>query len=105
MASRDLRTIAHALVLVAIILGIIAAALWVRGGPVEPRADAGPVPIAPGQTGVPDSGRQRQLIIQELQKLNGRLEAIDAALRDGKYVIETKPAEDAGGAAAKGANR
>ncbi len=93
MASSDLRTIAHAVVLVAAILAVIAVALWLRAGPLEPQALAKPVRLSTGNTGVPDSGRQRMMILKELQKLNGRLEAVESALRDGTYVIQTKPAD------------
>jgi len=98
--SRELRTIGHALVLVAGVLAVIALALWLRGGPLEPQAAARGPTISPGMTGVPDSGQQRQRIIQELEKINSRLERLDEALRDGKYVVQTRPAP--GAEAAKG---
>jgi len=100
MVSRELRTIGHALVLVAAVLAVMALALWLRSGPLESQASARAPAIAPGVTGVPDSGRQRLLMIEELQKLNTRLQAMDTALRDGKYVVQTQAVED--GDAAKG---
>jgi len=95
MLSRDLRTIAHAVVLVAVVLAVMAVALWFRGGPLEPAAVAGPTRLSTENTGVPDSGRQRLMILKELQALNARLQAVESGLRDGAYVIQTKPADGA----------
>ncbi len=103
MLDRNLRAIAHGLLLVAAMLALIAVALWCRGPAIETEAAARSKIIAPGRTGVPDSGRQRQTTIAELKTLNSRLQAIDSALRDGDYTIQTKPAEGEGGAAPAGA--
>jgi len=102
MISRDLRTIANALVLVAAVLAVMAAALWYRGGALEAEALGRPQRLTPATPGVPDSGRQRQMIIVELKQLNSRMQAMESALRDGEYVVQTKPAADGGGAAAGG---
>jgi len=92
MISRDLRNIAHALVLVAAVLGLIAVGLWCRGDALEPEALARPKRLTTEDPGIPDSGRQRQMILAELKRLNSRLEGIESALRDGEYVVQTKPA-------------
>jgi len=102
MISRDLRTITHALVLVAAVLAVMAAALWYRGGALEAEALGRAQPLTTKSPGVPDSGRQRQMIIAELKQLNSRMQAIESALREGDYVVQTKPAAGAGGAAAGG---
>jgi len=100
MASRELRTIAHALVLVAVMLGLIAAALWLRDDPSLTRPAVGATRrVTTEHPGIPDSGRQRQVIIEELRKLNARLQAIDEALRKGDYQVQTRPVEGAGAGA------
>jgi len=100
MISRDLRNIAHTLLLVAAVLGMIAAGLWFRGDALVPEALARPKRLTAENTGIPDSGRQRQLILAELKRLNSRLEAIESALREGAYVVQTKPAVGEAGATA-----
>jgi len=104
MQSRDLRTISHALILVAFMLGLIAAALWLRGGGLEPVASAQYQRISTDKEGgIPDAGRQRMDIIAELQKINARLEGIDSGLRGGTYRIQTVEAKDGAKPAAEGA--
>jgi len=102
MVSRDLRNIAHALVLMAAVLVIIAAGLWFRGGALEPTALAAPKRLTTKDPGIPDSGRQRQMILAELKQLNSRLQAVEAALRDGEFVVQTKPVDGGPGAAGGG---
>ncbi|MFO8015433.1 MAG: hypothetical protein R6X20_19285 [Phycisphaerae bacterium] len=99
MLERSLRNIAHGLLLVAAMLALIAAGLWFRGADLEPEAVARGKPISTKDTGIPDSGRQRQMIVTELKAVNGRLKAIESALRDGEYTIQTKPLADDGAAA------
>lgn len=88
MASRHLRTIAHGLILVSAMLGLIAAALWLRTGPLEPQALARLKAISTSQTGVPDSGQQRQAMIEQLEALNNRLGRIENGLRSGAFVVQ-----------------
>lgn len=102
MISRNLRAIAHGLLLVAAMLALIAVALWCRGPAIETEAAAGSKIIGPGRTGFAQAGDQRQTIITELKTLNSRLQSIESALRDGDYTIQTKPADDKGRAAAAG---
>jgi hypothetical protein len=102
MIDRSLRTIAHALLLVAAMLALIAAGLWFHDTALEPRAVARPKTISPEATGVPDSGRQRQMIVEELKKLNTRVQGIESALKGGDYVIQTKPVAGEAGAAGGG---
>jgi hypothetical protein len=104
MAGKHLQAIAHALILVAIMLGLIAAALWLRPGPIEPAAQAQAnsrtVSAADG-SGIPDAGRQRLMTVELLDAINKRLADIDRGLRDGSYairVVESKGAGKQGGA-------
>jgi len=92
MESKHLQTIAHALVVVAILLGLIVAALWLRldPGAFQNEAQAqntARVITAPGD-GIPDAGKQRMLQVELLQAVNQRLADIDKSLRDGSYSIQ-----------------
>jgi len=89
MISRDLRAIAHGLILVSAMLALIAVALWFRTGPLEPPAVAAAKAISTDTTGIPDSGKQRQEMVDQLKVLNDRLKAIEDGLRGGTYVIQT----------------
>jgi hypothetical protein len=97
MIARGLTHIAHGLLLVAAMLALIAAGLWFHGADLESEAVARGKPISAEDTGIPDSGKQRQMIVAELKTLNSRLQAIESALRDGEYLIKTKPVEAAAG--------
>jgi Flp pilus assembly protein CpaB len=89
MESKHLQTIAHALVLVAIMLGLIAAALWLRLDPSEFKNEAqaqGTARVMAATSdgpGIPDAGKQRQLQLELLQAVSQRLADIDKGLRDG----------------------
>ena len=93
MESKHLQTIAHALVLVAVMLGLIAAALWLR---LEPGAfqnevqaqSAAKAFAATADIGIPDAGKQRQLQLDLLQSISQRLADIEKGLRDGSYSIQ-----------------
>jgi hypothetical protein len=90
MESKHLQTIAHALVLVAVMLGLIAAALWFR---LEPSAFQNEVQAqstakATADAGIPDAGKQRQLQLDLLQAVSQRLADIEKGLRDGSYSIQ-----------------
>jgi hypothetical protein len=98
MESRYLQTIAHSLVLIAILLGLIAVALWVRVDSVEPRAQAQVGRPASGTaegTGIPDAGRQRQMSVEQLELVNKHLADIERGLQQGAYVIQTTEAKEA----------
>ncbi|MCX5683379.1 MAG: hypothetical protein NT049_06820 [Planctomycetota bacterium] len=100
METRHLQTIAHALVLVAIMLGLIAAALWLR---LEPNAfkneaqaqNTARVITAPGD-GIPDAGKQRMLQVELLQAMNQHLADIEKGLRDGSYTVQINAAAKKG---------
>jgi Flp pilus assembly protein CpaB len=91
MESKHLQTIAHALVLVAVMLGLIAAALWLRLEPstfqneVQAQSTA---KAATADAGIPDAGKQRQLQLDLLQAVSQRLADIEKGLRDGSYSIQ-----------------
>ena len=105
MESKHLQTIAHALVLVAIMLGLIAAVLWLRPDPsaFQNEAQAQGTARVMGATsdgaGIPDAGKQRQMQLDLLQAVSQRLADIDKGLRDGSYNIQVT------GAGKKGASK
>jgi len=105
MESKHLQTIAHALVIVAILLGLIAAALWLRLDPgafrneAQAQTAARVMAATSDGPGIPDAGRQRMMIVEQLQAVNQRLADIDKGLRDGSYSIQ------AAGAGKKGASK
>ena len=100
MLERRLDTISQGLVLIAVVLAVIAVGVWVRADAVESRARAGTA--APTATtdrsvaGIPDSGRQRETMIEELKKLNDRLAAIEEGLKEGRFQIQTLVPKDGG---------
>ncbi len=105
MLAKHLRAIAHGLILVSVMLALIAVALWYRAVPLELQAQAKPTALSTGATGIPDSGRQRQAIVDELKAINNRLKAVEAGLRDGTYVIQTTEQKASGEARTGGAQR
>lgn len=94
MYSRELRTVGHGLILVSVMLGLIAAALWFRPGPLELRAEAKGA-SGLGKAGVDPAGERIQMV-QQLEALNQRMDGIDRGLRDGSYSIQAL--DPAGGA-------
>jgi hypothetical protein len=100
MQSKHLQTIAHALVLVAIMLGLIAAALWIRLGPSDTSGQAqaqnyrGAAMAADGG-GVPDSGKQRLMMVDQLDSLNKHIADLEKGFRDGAFVVQTIEAKGA----------
>jgi hypothetical protein len=97
MIDKYLQTIAHALILVAIMLGLIAAALWLRLDSAEPRAEAQTgsryAAAAGDGAGIPDAGRQRQLTVDLLDAINKRLADIERGLRDGSFAVQVTDAK------------
>jgi len=91
MESKHLQAIAHGLILVSVMLAVIAAALWFRSDLLEARAQA-QGRIAAGareEGGVPDSGKQRLQMMEQLEALNRRLTGMEQGLREGAFVIQT----------------
>jgi hypothetical protein len=103
MNSKHLQTIAHALVLVAIMLGLIAAALWFRldsgwhGNEARARLLTRSALAATEDTGIPDAGKQGQLMLEQFDLLNRRLADIERGLRDGLFTIRTLEPKGAAG--------
>lgn len=100
MRRHPLDTISQGLVVIAILLAAIAAALWLRPDFASPAAEAtARAAIGAAQDdgpGIPDSGRQRMMTVDELKilnaevkSLNERLVALDKALRAGEYRVQT----------------
>jgi hypothetical protein len=104
MESRHLQTIAHALVLVAIMLGLVAAALWLRPEPSVFQNEAqaqntARVMTAAGEgSGIPDAGKQRQLQLDLLQAVSQRLADIEKGLRDGSFTVQVNATAKKGAA-------
>lgn len=91
MESRHLQTIAHGLILVSVMLAVIAAALWFKSDAIESKVQA-QVRLnaaARDEGGVPDSGRQRLQLVEEMQTLNRRVADLERGLREGAFVIQT----------------
>lgn len=101
MLAKGLDTISQGLILIAVVLAVIAVGVWVRTDGMESRAHAGTA--SPTETttdrsvaGIPDSGRQRETMIEELRKLNDRLAAIEEGLKEGRFQIQTLVPKDGG---------
>ena len=101
MESRHMQSISQGLILVAVMLALIAAALWFRPGPIEPAAQAQVRGAVAQGEGVPDSGRQRQMMIEQLDTLNKRLAEIERGLRDGSFTVQVVDQRGAGKTGAK----
>jgi hypothetical protein len=90
MESKHLQTIAHGLLLVSVMLAVIAAALWFKSDALESKVQAQMRTAAVREdTGVPDSGKQRLLLIEQLDTLNRRVADLERGLREGAFVIQT----------------
>jgi hypothetical protein len=107
MNSKHLQTMAHALVLVAIMLGLIAAALWFRldsawhGNEARAQLATRSALAATEDTGIPDVGKQGQLMLEQFDLLNRRLADIERGLRDGSFTIQTVEPKGAAGQPSK----
>jgi len=88
MISQQLRTIGQGLVLIAGVLGVIAVGLWFRPNVMEPEAHGRMVLAETAPVGIPDAGRQREIMIQQLQALNDRLAAIEEGLKEGRFQVQ-----------------
>jgi hypothetical protein len=100
MPSNELRTLGQGLVLIALVLALIAVGIWVRPVGVESAAGAAPAKTYTtdrSAAGIPDSGLQRETMIEELKKLNERLEAIEEGLQEGRFQIRAAPDDKASG--------
>jgi hypothetical protein len=90
MESKHLQTIAHGLLLVSVMLAVIAAALWFKSDALESKVQAQMRTAAAREdAGVPDSGKQRLLLIEQLDALNRRVADLERGLREGAFVIQT----------------
>ena len=101
MLERRLDTISQGLVLIALVLAVIAVGVWVRTDGMVSRAHAGTATTTEPTTdrsvaGIPDSGRQRETMIEELRKLNDRMAAIEEGLKEGRFQIQALVPKDGG---------
>ncbi|HUS45890.1 MAG TPA: hypothetical protein VM219_07665 [Phycisphaerae bacterium] len=94
MLVRHIQNIAQGLVLIALVLALIAAALWIRPLAIEPKAQARAETPNVGARGIPDAGLQREMIIKELRAMNQRLASIEAGLTEGRFHVQTSEAEE-----------
>jgi len=83
------------------VLAVIAVGVWVRADGLESRVHAGTATTTATTTdrsvaGIPDSGRQRETMIEELRKLNDRLAAIEEGLKEGRFQIQMLVPKDDG---------
>ncbi len=99
MLAKQLDTISQGLILIAVVLAVIAVGVWVRADGLESRVHAGTATTTATTTdrsvaGIPDSGRQRKTMIEELRKLNDRLAAIEEGLKEGRFQIQMLEPKD-----------
>jgi|WetSurMetagenome_2_1015567.scaffolds.fasta_scaffold42897_3 hypothetical protein len=88
MQDRYLRLIAHCLVLVVVMLGIIAAGLWLRFDQIDSKAMA--------QNKAEDPlGRFRQQQIEQMDTTIRKLTDLERGFHDGSFVIQTIEAKGA----------
>ena len=97
MRDKHLQLIAHCLVLVVIMLGLIAAGLWFRLDPADSRAQAqtSTPKGGSGDAGMVDLGKIRLQGVEQMETLNRRVADLERGLRDGSYVIQTIEAKGA----------
>lgn len=67
---------------IAVLLSVLIVALWAQPLPVSGQAIAAP------SAGIPDAGRQRQIMIKELEKNNSKLEQLIRLFESGKAKVQ-----------------
>ena len=102
MADNHLRTIGHGLILIAVMLAVIAAALWLRPASLESEARARSINTDTGGRGIPDAGLQRQTIVNELRSLNARIGRLEGGFRSGEFQVRLVEPKTPAGAAEPG---
>jgi len=70
------------LTVIAVLLSVLIVALWAQPLPFSGQA------IAAQSAGIPDAGRQRQIIIEELKKNTSRLDDLIRLLESGKAKVQ-----------------
>lgn len=70
------------LTVIAVLLSVLIVALWAQPLPLSGQAIAAP------SAGIPDSGRQRQIMIEELQKNTSKLEQLIRLFESGKAKVQ-----------------
>ena len=96
MLVRHVQNMAQGLVLIALVLALIAAALWIRPLAIESKSQAWAETPKVGARGIPDAGLQREAIIEELKTLNRRLASIESGLTEGRFHVQTSEAKEDG---------
>ena len=95
MRDKHLQLIAHCLVLVVIMLGLIAAGLWFRLDPVDSRAQAQTQAKGSVEATHADLGLVRLQGVEQMEALNRKMADLERGFRDGSYVIQTIEAKGA----------
>lgn len=67
---------------IAVLLSVLIVALWAQPLPVGGQAIAAPF------AGIPDAGRQRKIMIKELEKNNSKLEELIRLFESGKAKVQ-----------------
>ncbi len=70
------------LTVIAVLLSVMIVALWAQPLPISGQAIAAP------SVGIPDSGRQRQIMIKELEKNTSKLEDLVRLFETGKAKVQ-----------------
>ncbi len=84
--------------MVLVLLVVAAVGLWSWMAVSTPTAFAGRrYPEKGGRPILPDSGAQRQAIVNELKSVNAKLDQLHKALTSGKLKVIAIPADDKGG--------
>ena len=73
---------------IAVLLTVLIAALWAQ--PITPSIEskATAAPLMNGGVGIPDSGKQREEMIKELQSTNAKLDKLIRLLETGKAKVQ-----------------
>jgi hypothetical protein len=70
---------ARILVVIVVLQGLILMGQWTGSGP-----------LTPAQAQVPDAGAQRIQMIEELRRLNGKMDALVEKLESGKLQVQVE---------------
>lgn len=74
---------ARILVVIVVLQGLILMGQWTGSGP-----------LAPAQAQVPDAGAQRIQMIEELRRLNGKMDVLVEKLESGKLQVRVEAAAE-----------
>jgi hypothetical protein len=75
-------TSSRLLAAVVVLQGLILASLWTKG------------PVTPAHAQIPDAGGQRAMMIDELKKMNDKMDKMSDLLRSGEVQVRIPKADD-----------